>query len=54
MPELVVYENFTRYRRSPAPADFKVFHDRPHLITVLDKWQDVADHALSWTTGHIR
>ena len=53
MPESVVYENFTRYRRSPAPTDFKVFHGRPHLITVLDGWQDVADHALTWAERHI-
>jgi pimeloyl-ACP methyl ester carboxylesterase len=54
MPESVVYENFNRYRRSSAPTDFKVFHGRPHLITVLDGWQDVADHALTWTSHHTR
>ena len=54
MPESVVYENFNRYRRSSAPTDFKVFHGRPHLITVLDGWEDVADHALSWAMRHTR
>jgi pimeloyl-ACP methyl ester carboxylesterase len=54
MPEAVVYENFTRYRRSSAPTDFKVFHGRPHLITVLGGWEDVAEHALTWTARHIR
>jgi pimeloyl-ACP methyl ester carboxylesterase len=54
MPESVVYENFNRYRRSSAPTDFKVFHGRSHLITVLDGWQDVADHALAWTARHTR
>ena len=54
MPESVVYENFNRYRRSSASTDFKVFHGRPHLITVLDGWQDVADHALAWTARHTR
>jgi pimeloyl-ACP methyl ester carboxylesterase len=54
MPESVVYENFNRYRRSSAPTDFKVFHGRPHLITVLTGWQDVADHALTWTARHTR
>jgi pimeloyl-ACP methyl ester carboxylesterase len=54
MPESVVYENFNRYRRSSAPTDFKVFHGRPHLITVLDGWQEVADHALDWTARHTR
>ena len=54
MPESVVYENFNRYRRSSAPTDFKVFHGRPHLITVLDGWEDVADHALAWTARHTR
>ena len=53
MPESVVYENFTRYRRSSAPTDFKVFHGMPHLITVLDGWEDVADYALTWTARHI-
>ena len=42
MPESMVYENFARYRRSPAPTDFKVFHRRPHLITVIDGWEEVA------------
>lgn len=54
VPESVVYENFNRYRRSSAPTDFKVFHGRPHLITVLDGWQDVADHALAWTARYNR
>jgi non-heme chloroperoxidase len=52
MPGSVVYENFNRYRRSPAPTDFKVFRGRPHLMTVLDGWDDVADYALAWTTTH--
>jgi pimeloyl-ACP methyl ester carboxylesterase len=54
MPESVVYENFNRYRRSTASTDFKVFHGRPHLITVLDGWRDVADHALTWAARHTR
>jgi pimeloyl-ACP methyl ester carboxylesterase len=54
MPASVVYENFNRYRRSSAPTDFKVFRDSPHLITVLDGWEDVADHALAWTAVHTR
>ena len=53
MPESVVYENFIRYRRPHAPTDFKVFHDRPHLITVLGGWEDVADYALTWTARHM-
>jgi pimeloyl-ACP methyl ester carboxylesterase len=54
MPDSVVYENFNRYRRSSAPTDFKVFRGKPHLITVLDGWEDVADHALTWTARHTR
>ncbi len=54
MPETVVYENFNRYRRSSAPTDFKVFHGRPHLVTVLAGWEDVADHALTWSARHTR
>ncbi|HET7665944.1 MAG TPA: alpha/beta hydrolase [Mycobacterium sp.] len=51
VPSSVVYENFTRYRRSPAPTDFKLFDARPHLTAALDGWTDVADYALTWTTG---
>jgi non-heme chloroperoxidase len=54
MPESMVYENFARYRRSSAPTAFKVFHHRPHLITVIDGWEDVADYALAWTRRHTR
>lgn len=54
MPASVVYENFNRYRRSHAPTDFKLFAGRPHLITVVDGWQDVADYALTWVTLHTR
>jgi pimeloyl-ACP methyl ester carboxylesterase len=54
MPASVVYENFNRYRRSSAPTDFKVFRGGPHLITVLDGWEDVADHVLTWTAVHTR
>jgi pimeloyl-ACP methyl ester carboxylesterase len=53
VPESAVYENFTRYRRSPAPTDFKEFHGSPHLITVLEGWEQVADHALTWTARHM-
>jgi pimeloyl-ACP methyl ester carboxylesterase len=51
VPSSVVYENFTRYRRSPAATDFKLFEDRSHLTAALDGWTDVADYALTWTTG---
>ncbi len=54
VPSSVVYENFTRYRRSSAPTDFKLYGDRPHLTALLDGWEDVADHALTWTARHIR
>jgi pimeloyl-ACP methyl ester carboxylesterase len=52
VPSSVVYENFNRYRRSPAPTDFKLFAGRPHLTTVLDGWDGVADYALTWTARH--
>jgi len=51
VPSAVVYENFNRYRRSPAATDFKLFEDRPHLTAVLDGWTDVADYALTWTAA---
>jgi pimeloyl-ACP methyl ester carboxylesterase len=53
VPESVVYENFIRYRRSHAPTDFKVFHGRPHLSTVMTGWEDIADFALAWTARHM-
>ena len=52
VPPSVVYENFNRYRRSPAATDFKLFDDRSHLTAALDGWSDVADYALTWTAGH--
>jgi pimeloyl-ACP methyl ester carboxylesterase len=52
VPASVVYENFNRYRRSPAATDFKLFDDRSHLTAALDGWSDVADYALTWTAGH--
>jgi hypothetical protein len=52
MPASMVYENFNRYRRSPAPTDFKLFHGRPHLMAVIDGWEEVADYALTWTAQH--
>ncbi len=51
VPSSVVYENFNRYRRSPAATDFKLFEDRPHLTAALDGWSDVADYALTWTAA---
>jgi pimeloyl-ACP methyl ester carboxylesterase len=54
VPSSVVYENFNRYRRSPAVTDFKLFEDRPHLTAALDGWSDVADYALTWTAGRSR
>jgi len=52
VPSSVVYENFNRYRRSPAATDFKLFEDRSHLTAALDGWSDVADYALTWTASH--
>jgi pimeloyl-ACP methyl ester carboxylesterase len=52
VPESLVFENFTRYRKSSAATDFKLFHGRPHLTVVLDGWQDVAEYALTWTAQH--
>jgi alpha-beta hydrolase superfamily lysophospholipase len=52
VPSSVVYENFNRYRRSPAATDFKLFDDRSHLTAALDGWSDVADYALTWTAGY--
>jgi pimeloyl-ACP methyl ester carboxylesterase len=52
VPSSVVYENFARYRRSPAATDFKLFDDRSHLTAALDGWSDVADYALMWTTRY--
>lgn len=52
VPSSVVYENFNRYRRSPAATDFKLFEDRPHFTPALDGWADVADYALAWTAEH--
>ncbi|GFG55817.1 alpha/beta hydrolase [Mycolicibacterium agri] len=52
MPASVVYENYNRYRRSRAATDFKVFQNRPHLITAVRGWEDVADYALTWTLRH--
>ena len=40
VPSSVVYENFTRYRRSAAPTDFKLFEDRPHLTAASDGWAE--------------
>ena len=54
VPSKVVYENFNRYRRSPAVTDFKLFDDRPHLTAALDGWSDVADYALAWALGRSR
>ncbi|MFG1933752.1 alpha/beta hydrolase [Mycobacterium sp. NPDC048908] len=54
VPASVVYENFNRYRRSPAVTDFKLFEDRPHLTAVLDGWSDVADYALTWAAARSR
>jgi pimeloyl-ACP methyl ester carboxylesterase len=51
VPASVVYENFNRYRRSPASTDFKLFEDRSHLTAALDGWSDVADYALTWTAS---
>jgi pimeloyl-ACP methyl ester carboxylesterase len=51
VPSSVVYENFNRYRRSPAATDFKLFEHRPHLTAALDGWSDVADYALTWTAA---
>jgi pimeloyl-ACP methyl ester carboxylesterase len=52
VPASQVFENFTRYRRSSAATDFKLFHGRPHLTAALDGWQDVAEYALRWTAQH--
>ena len=40
--------NFELINQSPSLSAFHEFPGRPHLTTVVDGWEAVADYALSW------
>ncbi|MGH3366593.1 MAG: alpha/beta hydrolase [Nocardioidaceae bacterium] len=52
VPVAVVRENLKRYRKSAALTEMKEYPDRPHFTGGSPGWEEVADHALSWSAQH--
>jgi pimeloyl-ACP methyl ester carboxylesterase len=44
--------NARKYRTSSAVTDYVEFPGRSHYIVGQPGWEEVADHALIWATGH--
>jgi len=51
MPAALNRKNFRKYR-SNAIAEFKEFPGRSHYIIAETGWEEVAEYALSWASGH--
>ena len=54
MPPSVIRSNAKKYRNSEALTDFYEFPERSHFTGVEPGWEQVADYALDWATGHAR
>jgi alpha-beta hydrolase superfamily lysophospholipase len=52
MPAAVNKSNAEKYRHSKAITEYKEFPGRSHYTVGQDGWEEVADYALSWATGH--
>ena len=52
VPASVSREAATRLGKSRAVVDYKEFAGRPHFTAGAPGWEDVADYALEWATGH--
>jgi pimeloyl-ACP methyl ester carboxylesterase len=53
VPPAVNRANHHKYRHSKAVTAFKEFPGRSHLIVAQAGWEEVADHALSWSLAQI-
>ncbi|MCX6954183.1 MAG: alpha/beta hydrolase [Verrucomicrobia bacterium] len=45
---------FRQHRASPGHTEYKEFPCRSHYIIAEPGWQEVADHALTWSLAHAR
>src|SRR5215212_9025266 len=54
MPPSVIRSNVKKYRNSEATTETYEFPDRSHFTGVEPGWEQVADYALEWATGHAR
>jgi pimeloyl-ACP methyl ester carboxylesterase len=52
VPASVSKEAATRLAKSNAVVDYKEFPGRPHFTAGAPGWEEVADYALKWATGH--
>ena len=54
MPASVNRSNYRKYKKSAAVTDFHLFEGRSHWTCAEPGWEEVADYALEWATGHAR
>jgi pimeloyl-ACP methyl ester carboxylesterase len=53
VPASVSKEAAKRLGKSKAVVDYKEFPGRPHFTAGAPGWEEVADYALDWATGHV-
>jgi pimeloyl-ACP methyl ester carboxylesterase len=53
VPSAVNRSNCNKYRHSKAVTAFKEFPGRSHLIVAQTGWEEVADHALTWSLAQL-
>jgi pimeloyl-ACP methyl ester carboxylesterase len=51
-PASVVKANFKLYGKSTAITEYKEFPERTHYTLGQDGWEEVADYASEWASGH--
>ncbi len=54
MPASVNKSNAKHYEKSSALTEYKEFPGRSHYTVGQEGWEEVADHALTWTMEHAR
>ena len=52
-PPSVVKANYRLYRKSAAVTEYKEFPDRTHYVLGQERWEKVADFALSWALSQV-
>ena len=51
-PASLTADNFRHYHAAAAVTDYREFPDRSHFTLGETGWEEVADYALDWATGH--
>ena len=51
VPASLSHKQYEKYEKSPAQTDYLQFADRPHLMMVAERWEEIAAGIENWLGG---